>query len=158
MVPSTWARHCPAPSQVPSSPQVDLSSATQSEGRRGFPPAGVGVHLPSAVGRPHDRQSPLQAVSQQTPSAQNPLSHCVPQVQGSPSTRLSKEHVAAVVSGPPSRPPGLSLFGFEPALQPTTKARTIEKQAKRATARGALSGIVGSSLGSEIVKRLDVTI
>jgi hypothetical protein len=60
---------------------VDLSSALQSLAARGFTPEGVGVQVPSEVGRPHDMQVPLQAVSQQNPSTQKPVPHCELQEQ-----------------------------------------------------------------------------
>ncbi len=50
--------------------------------------AGVGLHLPRALGRAQVWQAPPQAFSQQTPSTQKPLPHWSPLVQSWPSPRL----------------------------------------------------------------------
>ncbi len=71
-----WLRHLPVPSQVPSSPQVDLSWATHWLATSGLTPAGVSVQVPSAVPKLHVMHVPPHAVSQQIPSAQKPLPHC----------------------------------------------------------------------------------
>jgi hypothetical protein len=42
------------------------------------------VQVPSAVERAQLRQLPVQAVAQQTPSAQKPLPHSLPAAQGCP--------------------------------------------------------------------------
>jgi hypothetical protein len=66
-VAATRKRHAPLPSQVPSCPQVALSS-----GHLVFddPPATIGRHRPLAApvsALPQDRHSPAQALSQHTP-------------------------------------------------------------------------------------------
>ncbi len=74
----------PEPSQVPSVLQDDACLSTQTP--CGSPaPIGTGAHVPSDVDRAQLRQLPVQAVAQQTPSAQNPLPHSVPAEHGWPS-------------------------------------------------------------------------
>jgi hypothetical protein len=98
-VPCGWLRHLPAPSQVPSRPHVDLSSALQSVAARAFTPSGIIEHVPSDVAKPHDMHSPPQADSQQNPSAQKPLPHCMAHKQASPLSRSSFVQTVVVMSG-----------------------------------------------------------
>jgi len=78
------------------------------------------VHVPIEPVTAQDRQAPLQAVSQQTPSAQKPLSHCRAQEHSSPFARASGVQVAALMSGrvAPSRasppPPSTGLTTSPP--------------------------------------------
>jgi hypothetical protein len=70
-LPATYRRQAPAPSQVPSSPQlVDGISAHWS---RGSSPAGTDMQVPSLPGTLQLTQVPVHAPAQQTPSTQNPL-------------------------------------------------------------------------------------
>jgi hypothetical protein len=62
----------PAPSQVPSLPQVEAAVVGQS--LRGSDPRSAGTHLPKFVVAPQVMHVPVQALSQQTPSTQKPLS------------------------------------------------------------------------------------
>ena len=48
------------------------------------PPGGTGAQVPSEVETAQLRQPPVQAVVQQTPSAQNPLLHSLAAEQGWP--------------------------------------------------------------------------
>ena len=73
IVPATCWRQAPLPSQVPSSPQVDSSLAGQTSGARGARPSGTKAQIPGEPWTLQDRQVPVQAVLQQTPSTQNPL-------------------------------------------------------------------------------------
>jgi hypothetical protein len=61
----------PAPSQVPSLPQVEGAEAEQS--LCGSLPRSAGTHWPSVVVPPQVMHVPVQALSQQTPSTQKPL-------------------------------------------------------------------------------------
>jgi hypothetical protein len=81
---ATWKRQEPAPSHVPSSPQVVGSDAAQVLASRGGVPAAANVQLPIAVGAAHVRHVSVQAVLQQTPSTQKPLPHSTPQVHACP--------------------------------------------------------------------------
>jgi hypothetical protein len=99
-VPSTYMRQAPLPSQVPSSPQLDMADAAQSAAARGAPPAGTAVQMPGDPWTLHAMQVPVQAVLQQTPSTQKPLWQS-----------LSQPHVSAIIPAlvPPAvQPPGLS--------------------------------------------------
>ena len=81
-VPATHLRQAPAPSQVPSVPQLEAALAVHS--LRGLVPGSENLHVPTLFVALQVWQVPLQAVSQQTPSAQWPLpqsvssSHTVP--------------------------------------------------------------------------------
>jgi hypothetical protein len=78
-VPAIQRRHAPAPSHVPSNPQLSVDSCMHS--LPGSVPAVTGRHRPSAapVSAPaHALQPPVHAVSQQTPSTQLPLAHSEP--------------------------------------------------------------------------------
>jgi hypothetical protein len=68
----------PAPSQKPSSPQVETSDFGQLESVRGCAPGGRLMHVPGLAVVVDEQvwQPPVQAVSQQTFSTQNPLPHC----------------------------------------------------------------------------------
>lgn len=62
---SSYLRHAPTPSQVPSWPQVDCASAAQKLGSVGLTPAGMKAQMPSELGRLHVLQPSVQAESQQ---------------------------------------------------------------------------------------------
>src|SRR5262249_49930690 len=76
-VPDTYFRHAPAPSQVPSRPQVLTAAAVHS--LSGSAPATMKPQVPSApapfFAAEHAWQNPVHVVLQQTPSAQTPLVH-----------------------------------------------------------------------------------
>jgi hypothetical protein len=84
-VPAGYRRQPPWPSQVPSLPQEVAFWSAQTARGSGNPRA-VLVHMPGAVGIAHERQLPVQASLQQTPSAQNPDRHWLLPVQGAPSS------------------------------------------------------------------------
>jgi len=71
VVPATWLRQAPAPSHVPSRPQVDTSDIGHSVVARGAPPAGTKLQIPGEPWTLHAMHVPTQAVLQQTPSTQN---------------------------------------------------------------------------------------
>jgi hypothetical protein len=72
------------PSQVPSVPQEDACWSTQTP-CGSTAPRDTGEQVPSELDRAQLRQLPVQAVAQQTPSAQKPLAHSPPAAQGWPS-------------------------------------------------------------------------
>jgi hypothetical protein len=84
VVPATKLRQAPAPSHVPSRPQVDGSEAGQTLALRGAPPAGTNAQVPGAPAVLHDLHVSVQAVLQQTPSTQNPLAQSPAHPQAAP--------------------------------------------------------------------------
>jgi hypothetical protein len=91
-------RQAPAPSQVPSAPQVSWPVAVQSSS--GSRPAWTGAQAPSLppVSLPrHDRQPPPQASSQHTPSMHWPEVHCPPLRHGAPLARFLRSSAASTV-------------------------------------------------------------
>jgi hypothetical protein len=87
-VPGTCLRHAPAPSHLPSSPQLDAGDAGHADAARGLAPVGRFTHDPAEPATAHDLHPSVQAVVQQTPSAQNPLAHSLAHAQASPASFL----------------------------------------------------------------------
>jgi len=85
-VPVGYFWQAPAPSQWPLVPQAAGPWSAQPPPRSAVP-AGTGVHCPGVPGKAHERQLPVQAVSQQTPSAQKPDWHWSAVLQGWPGPR-----------------------------------------------------------------------
>jgi hypothetical protein len=76
VVPTGKFRQLPAPSQVPSRPQVEGSVALHIVGSDGGEPAVSGMQNPSMPACPHEKQGiPEQSTLQQTPCEQKPESH-----------------------------------------------------------------------------------
>jgi hypothetical protein len=71
-VPLTNLRHAPAPSQVPSVPQVDAAVAVHWVATTGAVPAGTGAQVPTLPISAHDWQVPVHAELQQTFCTQKP--------------------------------------------------------------------------------------
>jgi hypothetical protein len=82
--PGAYLRHAPAPLQVPSSPQVEISAFGHMPGARGAAPFATKVHVPGADWVLHALHVSPQAVLQQTPSTQNPLTQSPPHPQACP--------------------------------------------------------------------------
>jgi hypothetical protein len=85
VVPRIHRRQPPAPSQVPSRPQLEAGSAGHS--LSGSVPAVIGRQRPSAAPvreAEQAAQEPAQADSQQTPSTQKPLVHSADPPQAAP--------------------------------------------------------------------------
>jgi hypothetical protein len=61
---------------------------------------GSGQQAPTWFSRAHASQSPLHAVSQQTPSTQKPEAHCPPWTQGWPSSPSPTQWCAALQKAP----------------------------------------------------------
>jgi hypothetical protein len=96
------------PSQVPSSPQVETTVFGQTSGERGGSPAATKEQVPGAETVLHDLQVSVQALLQQTPSAQKPLAQSAPQAHAVPLLLLippSRRQTA------PSPPPSLFAGG-----------------------------------------------
>jgi hypothetical protein len=81
-VPEGCRRQAPAPSQVPSKPQVEADRVWQIPGGAAVP-AGNGRHRPTAPGWSQDEQ-PAHWRSQHTPLAQCPLAHSAAVLHGAP--------------------------------------------------------------------------
>ena len=64
IVPLAYWRQAPAPSQVPSLPQ--LAAPSSAHWLSGSVPAGTSMHRPSLPAIAHERQVPVHAVAQQT--------------------------------------------------------------------------------------------
>jgi hypothetical protein len=65
-VPLTCLRHAPAPSQVPSFPQVDAAAAVHCAATSGGSPGAIGEQVPTLPASVHDIHVPVQAALQQT--------------------------------------------------------------------------------------------
>ena len=81
-VPDAYCRQAPAPSQLPSRPQLVVPSSGQSA--PGSCPAGTGSHEPTCPETLHARQLPAQPSLQQTPSTQKPDAHSAAPAQFTP--------------------------------------------------------------------------
>jgi hypothetical protein len=84
-VPAVHLRQAPAPSHMPSWPQVDVACCAHS--LSGSVPPMIGRHRPSAAAVfafEQAAQLPLHADSQQTPSTQEPVLHSPLLAQGAP--------------------------------------------------------------------------
>ena len=72
IVPISYLRHAPWPSQVPSPPQVATSDFEHVEAARGGSPVGTNEHVPISPLTSHRLHVSVHAESQQTPSTQKP--------------------------------------------------------------------------------------
>src|SRR5580692_8486593 len=112
-------RQAPAPSHMPSNPQLVCVSAAHS--LSGSLPAVTGRQRPSAapvLALAQALQRPAQAVSQQTPSTQNPLRQSVAALQRPPlppSTRLSLPASVAPLPAAASMPAAPPMPAMPPA-------------------------------------------
>jgi hypothetical protein len=98
VVPARYLRHAPAPSQVPSRPQV--SAPLSAHWPSGSCPAGIVEHVPAVPARAHELQIPLHSVLQHAPSSQNPELHSSGAVHAPPSgflPQLALMHVFGAV-------------------------------------------------------------
>jgi hypothetical protein len=106
VVPRTKLRQAPAPSHVPSRPQVGGSGAGRPLAVRGAAPAGTKAQIPWEPGVLQDLQVSVQLLLQQTPSTQNPLAQSPPQPQAAPLAPLIllvPLQATTAASLPPSR-------------------------------------------------------
>jgi hypothetical protein len=81
--PAGYFSHTPVPSQVPSVPQV--AAPLSLHWPRGLVPRSAGTQVPLMYDPAQVTQAPVQALSQQTPSTQNPDRQAVADVHASPS-------------------------------------------------------------------------
>jgi hypothetical protein len=124
VVPRTKLRQAPAPSQVPSRPQVDGSDAGQVAAVRGFPPAGTNEQIPCAPAVLQDLHVSVQALLQQTPSTQNPLPQSPSHPQAAPLAPLILLVPLQATTGasvPPSPKDTLVSGALERRPQPATQ-------------------------------------
>jgi hypothetical protein len=77
-VPLMYLRQAPAPSHVPSLPQVDAAAIGHCDAVTGGLPAAIGVHVPRLVAIEQDMQVPAQALLQQMLLTQNPVAQSPP--------------------------------------------------------------------------------
>ena len=82
-VSAAYLEHPPIPSQTPDCPQLDAGLCAQSPWGSAAPSV-VGPQVPSRPACAQLTQGPVQAMLQQTPSAQNPEAHCDPALQTAP--------------------------------------------------------------------------
>lgn len=87
-VPLGQSRQWPAPSQSPSVRQPPAPVSVHCVAGVGALPAATGEQVPAEPASAHDRQVPVQAVSQQTPCAQNPDTHEAAVLQAAPGGSL----------------------------------------------------------------------
>jgi hypothetical protein len=112
-VPMTYLRHAPCPSHVPSVPQVATFDFAHVAAERGGRPAGTNEHVPIEPGTSHRLQVSPHAVSQQTPSTQNPDWQSVLHPHGWPlTTRPPASAQTGFASTPP--PPAVPPFPAVP--------------------------------------------
>ncbi len=131
--PATYFSQAPAPSQKPSFPQVEAPSSVQSF--RGSVPTSAGMQVPTLPDELQVSQVPVQAVLQQTPSAQKveaqsaPVLHACPICAVPPIVWSTDEPMSWPVFPPPL--PAMSFFimppsvvGLPPPLLQAADART----------------------------------
>jgi hypothetical protein len=82
--PGAYLRQAPAPLQVPSRPHVETSTLGHTLAAGGGEPFGTKEQVPGAAAVLHALHVAAQAVLQQTPSTQNPLTQSPPQPQAWP--------------------------------------------------------------------------
>ncbi|MEA2699464.1 MAG: hypothetical protein QOI66_3735 [Myxococcales bacterium] len=118
IVPTEYLRHWPAPSQVPSRPQLAGISSGQS--LWGSVPTSAGRQTPRLPEMVHDWQIPSHRAAQQTLSLQKPLSHWLSWLQVTP---LADGGVTIGTSFPASvstlAPPVPVLLSVPPVPLPT---------------------------------------
>jgi hypothetical protein len=125
VVPDRYLRQAPAPSHVPSSPQV--SEPLSAHWPSGSCPAGMVEQVPAVPARLHDWQIPLHAVVQHAPSSQKP-----------------ELHSSAVVHAPPSGfLPQLELMQVFGAAQSASFAQTVWQTAFAPQMKGAQLWVAG---------------
>ena len=83
IVPAAYRRQAPAPSQVPSVPQ--LGAPLSVHWFSGSAPTATKVQVPAVPASAQERQVPVQLELQQTPCWQRPEAHSTPPVQVVPS-------------------------------------------------------------------------
>jgi hypothetical protein len=82
--PEAYLEQAPAPSQVPSRPQVDASAMGHERGSRGRSCLGTKAQVPTEPATSHRLHVSVQALEQQTPSTHELLAQSPSQTQGTP--------------------------------------------------------------------------
>ena len=143
-VPSSYVRHPPFPSQVPSSPQEEAGPDGQTLATLGATPAATKEQTPGAEGVLQDLQLSVQALLQQTPSTQKPLVQSALQPQAVPSVARAPPSPHDLLSWPPSTlgtpPPPWLLWQPAPARADTMASAN----------RAARASFAGNTLTREI--------
>jgi hypothetical protein len=119
MVPAGYLRHWPRPSHVPSSPQVETADIVQAPDGSDAP-LGTNEQIPGALWSLHVLHVSVQAVLQQTPSAQKPLWQSSPQPQGCPFVRRAPPSPDTQAASMPASPFDPPLSPPQPPPQPET--------------------------------------
>jgi hypothetical protein len=109
-VPMTYLRQAPCPSHVPSLPQLSTLVLGHVEAERGVRPAGTNEQVPIEPGTSHRLHVSPHALSQQTPSTQNPDWQSALQPHASPLT---------------ARAPPSAQTGFTPGPLPAVPPRSL---------------------------------
>jgi hypothetical protein len=115
-VPCAYLWQAPAPSQVPSLPQVGAPSSAHS--LAGSVPAATGEQVPILPATLQAWQVPLHAVSQQAPSMQWPVAHSPPAVQSAPMDFLGWQIVPTQYAPNAQSALVMQLVRQAPAVQP----------------------------------------
>jgi hypothetical protein len=115
-VPAVYLRHTPAPSQVPSKPQVDVSAVGQAEGSRGFVPAVRFVQMPIEPAALHVLHDSVHAALQQRPSTQKLLEQSEGHLHAWPLAFFVSVSEEQLASG--RVPFGASMGPLAPAVPP----------------------------------------
>jgi hypothetical protein len=139
--PTAYLRQAPAPSQVPSSPQVETSLFGHSLADRGEAPEATSVHVPGEPGALQVLHVSPQATLQQTPSAQKPLAQSAAHAHDWPfGLRAAPAPLQGTSTARVSAPlSGTSAMVFEPqpaasaATQRATASLSIRRRARSAT-------------------------
>jgi hypothetical protein len=142
VVPTTKLRQAPAPSHVPSKPQLEGSEAGQTAALRGVPPAGTNAQIPGAPAVLHDLHVSPQALLQQTPSTQNPLAQSPSHPQAAPLAPLIllvPLQATARASLPPSMCGALEWLLHPAAQRPTPTHPTATTPKSRAARKLIIS-------------------
>jgi hypothetical protein len=129
MVPGEYSAHPPTPSQVPFCPHEAAPWSTQAACGSGRP-AATSKQVPTRPCSAQETQAPLQAVSQQAPSTQNPLAQAAPAAQATPRGALPRPSLASVAASPKALA----------SVPDPTKSNPAASRAGRGTARPPASG------------------
>jgi hypothetical protein len=122
-VPMARRRQAPAPSHVPSFPQVNATSTGQAPAVRGGLPLGTAPQTPTLPAVLQRMQSPVQAVLQQTPSAQKAVTHSSANRHGWPIALISiGGRSAPMLPPPPPAAPAAPLFAAPAPPTPSSPA------------------------------------
>ena len=153
-IPAGYCRQLPCPSQVPSRPHVATSDLGHVAAEGGGLPAGTKLQTPGAPGMLQALHASVQAVSQQTPSTQNPLAQSPAHPQAWPFGFLSPASPVQATSAPPSWCAGSASGLVLPCVLPQPAAKYEKAKAREAMAdKDARATVPGGRRGKLIVGR-----